>query len=112
MAKKQPKDAPASPAKPEPKAAQPAAPKAKGPAAKKGKTNVFVYPDWCKGCGLCVAFCPAKVLELGPDGKSTVVREDDCVNCGFCELHCPDFAIVVKPRNNDKDIDPANVCLT
>jgi len=86
--------------------------KAKGPIAGKGKTHVFVYPDWCKGCGLCVAFCPGKVLELGPDGKSTVVREEDCINCGFCELHCPDFAIVVKPVDADHDIDPANVCLT
>ena len=64
---------------------------------KKGKTKVTVYPDWCKGCGICVAFCPAKVLELGPDGKARAVREEDCVNCGFCELHCPDFAVSVEP---------------
>jgi 2-oxoglutarate ferredoxin oxidoreductase subunit delta len=111
MAKKQPKEAQVDPgpAKAEP-AAEPS--KARGPASKKGRTHVFVYPDWCKGCGLCVAFCPGKVLELGPDGKSTVVREEDCVNCGFCELHCPDFAIVVKPVGEDNDTDPANVCLT
>jgi len=64
---------------------------------KKGKTKVTVYPDWCKGCGICVAFCPAKVLELGQDGKAKAVREEDCVNCGFCELHCPDFAVSVEP---------------
>lgn len=78
---------------------------------KKGLSKVTIYPDWCKGCGICVAFCPAKVLELGTDGKAHAVREDDCVTCGFCELHCPDFAISVTPkettrRKSDADVDP------
>ena len=64
----------------------------------KGKNKVTVYPDWCKGCGICVEFCPGKVLELNDQGKSTVVREEDCIRCGFCELHCPDFAIVVRDK--------------
>lgn len=64
----------------------------------KGQTLVCVYPDWCKGCGLCAAFCPAKVLEINALGKAEVVREEDCINCGFCELHCPDFAIAIKPK--------------
>lgn len=69
---------------------------------KKGQAKVTIYPDWCKGCGICVAFCPAKVFDLGVDGKSHVVREDDCVNCGFCELHCPDFAVSVTPRETSR----------
>lgn len=64
----------------------------------KGKSTVTIFPDWCKGCGICVEFCPSNVLELTDQGKSTVVREDDCIRCGFCELHCPDFAIVVKDK--------------
>lgn len=62
---------------------------------KKEQAHVFIYPDWCKGCGLCVAFCPKKVFEMEATGKARVAREKDCVNCGFCELHCPDFAIQV-----------------
>ncbi len=69
----------------------------------KGKNKVTVYPDWCKGCGICVEFCPGKVLELNDQGKSTVVREDDCIRCGFCELHCPDFAIVVQDKDSAVD---------
>lgn len=69
----------------------------------KGKNKVTVYPDWCKGCGICVEFCPGKVLELNDQGKSTVVREEDCVRCGFCELHCPDFAIVVTDKEPETD---------
>lgn len=65
----------------------------------KGQSKVTVYPDWCKGCGVCVEFCPKKVLELDSQGKSSVVREEDCIHCGFCELHCPDFAIVVTDKN-------------
>lgn len=66
----------------------------------KGKNTVTVYPDWCKGCGICVEFCPAKVLELNDQGKSTVVHEENCIGCGFCELHCPDFAIVVREKES------------
>ncbi|QJB57499.1 4Fe-4S binding protein [Pseudodesulfovibrio sp. zrk46] len=67
----------------------------------RGKSSVTVYPDWCKGCGICVEFCPANVLELSEHGKAVVAREDDCIRCGFCELHCPDFAIIVKDKEPD-----------
>jgi 2-oxoglutarate ferredoxin oxidoreductase subunit delta len=71
-------------------------------AKNKGLTEVSIYPDWCKGCGICVAFCPGKVLELGPDGKARAVNGKECSNCGFCEYHCPDFAIVVKTKKTPK----------
>jgi 2-oxoglutarate ferredoxin oxidoreductase subunit delta len=67
--------------------------------SKKGQNRVVVYPDWCKGCGICAAFCPKQVLAVGPDGKARVVNEEACVNCGFCEPHCPDFAIMVVPAD-------------
>ena len=67
-------------------------------ARKKGETRVKIYHDWCKGCGICVAFCPSNVLKLGNRGKADVVQEDECINCGFCEVHCPDFAVSVRPR--------------
>lgn len=55
---------------------------------------VMVYYDWCKGCGICVAFCPKAVLELSEElGKPVVARPQDCIQCGMCELRCPDFAI-------------------
>ncbi len=54
-----------------------------------------VNRDWCKGCGICVKFCPTKVLELDERGKATVVRPEDCICCRMCELRCPDLAIEV-----------------
>ncbi|HCO11946.1 MAG TPA: 4Fe-4S ferredoxin [Desulfonauticus sp.] len=74
-------------------------------AKKKGETIVTVYPAWCKGCGICVNFCPGKVLEFDEHGKAYVARMEECIGCGFCELHCPDFAIsvVAKDKKDNKN---------
>jgi 2-oxoglutarate ferredoxin oxidoreductase subunit delta len=55
---------------------------------------------WCKGCGICVAFCPRQVLELDDDGKAMAVRPQDCIACRMCEMRCPDMAIeiIVEPE--------------
>ncbi|PID75913.1 MAG: 4Fe-4S ferredoxin [Deltaproteobacteria bacterium] len=57
--------------------------------------ELVINTDWCKGCGICVNFCPKKVLELSPQEKSTAVRPEDCICCRLCELRCPDLAIEV-----------------
>lgn len=59
--------------------------------AKKEK-SLTVNKDWCKGCGICVAFCPKSVLNL-EDGKINIKNFDACIQCGQCELRCPDYAI-------------------
>ena len=56
---------------------------------------IEVNIDWCKGCEICVAFCPKGVLEM-EGGKCTVARPEDCSRCMLCELRCPDFAITVE----------------
>lgn len=49
-------------------------------------------PAWCKGCGICIAFCPKGVLELV--GEKIHVRSiESCIKCGQCESRCPDYAI-------------------
>ncbi len=50
----------------------------------------------CKGCGICVEFCPKKVLEVSELEKVVVAREQDCIKCRQCEMRCPDFAIFVE----------------
>ncbi|MFH1138742.1 MAG: 4Fe-4S binding protein [Pseudomonadota bacterium] len=54
-----------------------------------------INKDWCKGCGVCVAFCPQKVLELDENGKAFVARPEECLACRLCEFRCPDLAIEV-----------------
>ena len=51
--------------------------------------------EWCKGCGICVAFCPKDVLELDDKGKAVAVRLGECIACRMCELRCPDLAVEV-----------------
>lgn len=52
--------------------------------------------EWCKGCGICIHFCPTSVLELDEEDKAVAVRLDDCICCMQCELRCPDLAIEVE----------------
>jgi 2-oxoglutarate ferredoxin oxidoreductase subunit delta len=54
-----------------------------------------IFYDWCKACGICIAFCPQQVFSTNEQGKPVVAQPDACVGCGFCEIHCPDFAITI-----------------
>jgi len=56
------------------------------------KEKVRVYEPWCKGCKICVEYCPKKLFEMR-EGKAVAVRPEDCILCGLCQLRCPDFAI-------------------
>jgi 2-oxoglutarate ferredoxin oxidoreductase subunit delta len=67
--------------------------------------ELVINRDWCKGCGICIEFCPTKVLELDNSDKSVVVRPEDCICCKMCELRCPELAIEVlteEGESNDK----------
>jgi 2-oxoglutarate ferredoxin oxidoreductase subunit delta len=64
-------------------------------AAEKKQAIIKVNLSWCKGCEICVAFCPKNVLEM-EGGKVKVARPGDCIKCDLCELRCPDFAITVE----------------
>lgn len=71
--------------------------------AKKKLKELVINRDWCKGCGICVTFCPKKVLELDREEKACAVRPEDCICCSLCELRCPDLAIEVKTEQEEND---------
>jgi 2-oxoglutarate ferredoxin oxidoreductase subunit delta len=48
---------------------------------------------WCKGCGICVAFCPTHALSMTAVEKASLTHPESCTSCGMCELRCPDLAI-------------------
>lgn len=57
----------------------------------------------CKGCGLCVAVCPKKILQLcqeriNPKGynPAELMDRDACIGCAICATICPDSAITVE----------------
>ncbi len=69
--------------------------------------EVTVFPNWCKGCNLCIEFCPTEVLKQGDDGRVVVVHPERCTACRWCELHCPDFAIFVSDIESTKEDTPS-----
>ncbi len=63
--------------------------------------QVFLIPRRCKGCKICIAFCPQQVLRES-DAVNAVGyhlpevvpgKENSCVHCAFCTMVCPEFAI-------------------
>ena len=65
-------------------------------------TKIRINEDNCKGCSLCISFCPMNVLDLSDRYTKRGVRIpyaariEKCTKCRFCELVCPDFAIEVE----------------
>ncbi|EHQ91247.1 4Fe-4S dicluster domain-containing protein [Desulfosporosinus youngiae] len=64
-------------------------------------TNVIVTDHWCKKCGICIVFCPKKVLESDELGRVVVAKPDQCIACRICERLCPDYAINIEVKNNE-----------
>lgn len=72
------------------------------PRPRLSRGTVHIRVEWCKGCELCVAFCPTRVLQLSSAFNAKgyhfpVVISDDCVVCQACSTICPDFAIFALP---------------
>ena len=63
--------------------------------AKKKLKQHMINREWCKGCGICVHFCPKDVLELDEQDKVVAIRPENCICCQLCEIRCPDFAIEI-----------------
>jgi len=63
--------------------------------------KIYVDSHLCKGCGICVEFCPRGVFKLKEDLSESGIHtalateEEKCTACHLCELYCPDFAIAV-----------------
>ncbi|RKY57599.1 MAG: 2-oxoacid:acceptor oxidoreductase [Candidatus Latescibacterota bacterium] len=66
------------------------------------KVDLRIDERLCKGCGLCVAFCPVGILELSeevgdfgyPHARVTDISR--CTGCFNCATMCPDVAISIE----------------
>lgn len=69
--------------------------------------QVYILPERCKECQMCVEFCPRQVLEISHLKNSKGYhypeiapgKEEACVHCEFCSLVCPEFAIYTLPMD-------------
>ncbi|WP_324669583.1 4Fe-4S binding protein [Geochorda subterranea] len=64
--------------------------------------TVSIDRDRCKGCELCISFCPTGVLALSDRDfnasgyrPAVVVRPDACTGCAHCARMCPEAAISI-----------------
>lgn len=70
----------------------------------KTKWDVEINDDLCKGCEICIEFCPLTIFgsseKLNRAGYyvPVILRPDACNGCRFCELLCPELAIVLAKR--------------
>jgi len=73
----------------------------KGPVMAENKAVIEFDSDRCKGCGLCVIFCPHQNIRmsdiLNEQGHpyAELVDADRCTGCGLCYRMCPDTAIAI-----------------
>jgi 2-oxoglutarate ferredoxin oxidoreductase subunit delta len=70
----------------------------KHPAEVKKPAIVVIDENKCKGCDLCVYYCPQETLALsktiGARGYPVaIVVQDNCTGCQECARVCPDICI-------------------
>ncbi len=68
--------------------------------SKKKVKEIRIEGKWCKRCGICVEFCPGKVLTLENMEPPAATHLEGCTVCRLCEMRCPDYAISVEEENN------------
>lgn len=63
--------------------------------------KITINRDKCKGCLLCISFCPKGSIvldkDLNPKGVKPVKIKNDseCLGCALCAIICPDCCIEV-----------------
>ena len=65
------------------------------------KFEVNFDENFCKGCGLCLVYCPKKIIKqsthINDKGYNTALVEKQklCLGCKACALMCPEGAISI-----------------
>ena len=65
------------------------------------KGYIEISQELCKGCELCISFCPKGLIattdKLNTGGYRVVTFDNsgECTGCAICALVCPDVAIEV-----------------
>jgi len=72
----------------------------------KGGKSIYINYDWCKGCGVCIAFCPKEVFDASALEQPVPTRIEGCTQCMICVHGCPDFAIVISDTSGKAKMHP------
>ncbi|WP_235848937.1 MULTISPECIES: 4Fe-4S dicluster domain-containing protein [Bacillaceae] len=71
--------------------------------------RVVFNEDYCKGCNLCVAFCPQAIIHLANRlnqkgyRPAEVIEQEKCTSCAACARMCPDTVITVYRPERKKE---------
>ncbi len=70
------------------------------------KGKIEILEDRCKGCELCVAFCPRGCIRISGRLNNTGYHPaepsgDKCTGCGICYLVCPEPGCITVYRDED-----------
>lgn len=67
---------------------------------------VNIDEKYCKGCFLCLNYCPKKFIsksnKINSKGYTIpyIVDPENCSKCKTCELICPELAVTVEEGPN------------
>lgn len=63
--------------------------------------RITIDSERCKGCALCVDFCPHSLIQLGEElnakgyHPAKITKPHACIGCAACARMCPDLAIEI-----------------
>jgi len=73
--------------------------------------EIVISSTYCKGCDICIDFCPKNVLQSSKEINAMGYRLpeaidiDACTQCQLCVILCPDLAIAVTPKDKQGGIN-------
>ena len=77
---------------------------------------VKINSEECKGCGVCIAACPTKCLELesglnGYGAHPAVYKGEGCTGCAICFYCCPEPGAVCVYKSKISRQEVANAAV-
>jgi len=67
----------------------------------KKKGHIEIDREFCKGCEICIAFCPEEAIALAAELNAAgylpvcLIENGTCTGCSVCAIVCPEAAIEV-----------------
>lgn len=72
-----------------------------------------IQVERCKGCELCVAFCPQLALAMSEDRNASgyhpayLQHPDQCNGCALCAEMCPEICMTIYRKRKNREPQPS-----